>query len=66
MISSTNNHEDFSSRHHSEAVARRYSMKMLPLIISKNSQENNCVESFFNKVVSLTLLKTDSGTRVFL
>ena len=60
------NHEDFSSRQHSEALTRRCFMKKSPLIISKNSQENTCVRVFFNKVASLTLLKIDSSTRAFL
>ena len=59
MISLTSKHEDFSSRQHSEAVARRCFIKKLPLIISKNSPENSCVGVFFNKVASLTLLITD-------
>ena len=41
-------------------------IKNFPLIILKNSQENTCPGVFFNKVASLTLLKTDTGTRVFL
>ena len=66
MISLTSNHEDFSSRQHSEALTRRCFIKKSPLIILKNSQENTCVRVFFNKVASLTLLKIDSSTRAFL
>ena len=66
MISLASNHEEFSSRQHSEALTRRCFIKKSALLISKNSQENACVRAFFNKVASLTLLKTDSSTRVFL
>ena len=66
MISSTSNHEDFSSRQRSDAVAWRCFIKRLSLIISKNLQENTCTGVFFNKVASLTLLKIETVTRVFL
>ena len=42
---------------------------VLLLKISQNSQENNCVESLFNKIVGLrtpTLLKRDSTMGAFL
>ena len=66
MISSTSNHEDFSSRQHSEAVARRCFIKKMSLIVSKNSEENTCAGVFLNNVASLILVKRDYGTRVFL
>ena len=66
MISSTSNHEDLFGRQHSEAVDQSYFIKKFYFIISKNSQENTCFGVFFNKVASLSLLKTDSGTRIFL
>ena len=66
MISLTSNHEEFSSSQHSEALTQRCFIKKSALLISKNSQETACVRVFFNKVASLTLLKTDSGTRAFL
>ena len=66
MISLTSNHEDFSRRQHLEALAGRCFIKKLSLLISKNSQKNTCIGVFFNKDASLTLLKTDSDTRVFL
>ena len=66
MISLTSNHEEFSSSQHSEALTQRCVIKKSALLISKNSQETACVRVFFNKVASLTLLKTDSGTRAFL
>ena len=66
MISSTSNHENFSSRQHSEAVTRRCFIKKLSLIISKNSQKPRMLEPYFNRVARLTLIKIDSGTRVFL
>ena len=66
MICLTSNHEDFASCQHSEELARMCFIKKSPLIISNNSQENTYVRVFFNKVASLTLLKTDSSTRVFL
>ena len=47
------------------ALARRCFTKKLPLTISKNSKENTCLGVLFNKVSNLTLLKTDSSTRVF-
>ena len=46
MISSISNHEDFSSRQHSEAVARRCFIKKLSLLVSKNSEENTCAGFF--------------------
>ena len=61
----TGNHEDFSSRQHSEEVARCF-IKKLASIILKNSRKEPVSESFFNKVLSLTLLKIDSGVSVFL
>ena len=66
MIPLTSNHEDFSSRQHSEVLSRRCFIKKSPLIISKNSQENTYVRVFFDKVASLTLWKTGCVTRVFL
>ena len=62
MISLTSNHEDLCSLQHLEALARRCFTKKLLLMISKNSQETPVSESFLNKIASLTLLKTGSGT----
>ena len=42
----TSNHEDFSSRQHSEEVALCF-IKKLALIILKNSQEKTCLGVFF-------------------
>ena len=56
----------FSSRQHPEAVARKCFVKNFSLIIWKNSQENTCARVFFKAVASLTLLKIDSSTQVFL
>ena len=63
-ISSTNNHEDCFSLQDSEPVASF--VEKLPLIVSKNLQENTCAGVFFNKVARLAILKIDSGTRAFL
>ena len=48
-----------------EAVARRYFIRKVSLIIPKNSQENPFAGVFFIKVASLTLLKKTPAQVVF-
>ena len=54
------NHEDFSSRQHSEATARRSFIKKLAIKIRKIHRKTRVSESYFNRVASLTLIKMDT------
>ena len=61
----TSNHEDFSSRQHSEPVVEGCFIEKLPLVVLKNIYENTYIGVFFNKVPRLTLVKIDSGHVLF-